>query len=140
MTKILKCIGLLSLLLLGSIACSTDQIGPEECVRRYAQYVNQGKLDEAKTLCTPAAQAFLTALGDIITASETAPDSSEITIKSIQCHAQAVDSVYCVSVEDDGFEAYEKTYWLVQQNDQWLIDQPSAKGTLEKREEILEKE
>lgn len=120
--------------------CSKEQKTPEDCVRAYAQLVNQGKLDDAKKICTPAGQAFLTALGDVITASETTPDSSEIIIKSIECHQQAIDSVYCISLEYDGFEEYEKTYWLVQQEQEWLIDQPSAKGVLEKSEETLEKE
>lgn len=139
MIEKLKYIGLFGLLFLGCVACAKEKNSPQECVRAYAQYVNQGKLEEAKKLCTPAAEAFLTALGDVISASQTTLDSSEIVIKSIQCHKQAADSVYCISIENDGFETYEKTYWLVQHNEKWLIDQPSAKGTLEKREEILEK-
>jgi len=136
----LKHMLLISLFFSGSLACSKDQLSPEDCVKTYAQLLNQGKLKEAQKLCTPAAQAFLTALGDVIAASETSPDSTEIIIKTIQCQHLSVDSVYCISQEYDGFEEYEKTYWLILQEDKWLIDQPSAKGILEKREERLEVE
>lgn len=134
----LKHILLISLFFLGSLSCSKEQLSPENRVKSYAQLVNQGKLEEAKKMCTPAGQAFLTALGDVITASETSPDSSEIIIKTIQCQELSPDSVYCISLEYDGFEEYEKTYWLIQLEKRWLIDQPSAKGILEQSEEVLE--
>lgn len=140
MANFFKCILFLSLFFSGSLSCSKEQLSPENCVKSYAQLLNQGKLEEAKKLCTPAAQAFLTALGGVISASEAMPDSTKIIIKNIQCQQLSADSVYCISQEYDGFEEYEKTYWLIQQKEKWLIDQPAAKGILEKREERLEVE
>ncbi len=66
-------------------SCSEDQMSPEDCVRQYAQFINQGKLEEAKDMCTPSGQAFLDALGEIIIASASSLDTSGIKIKSVEC-------------------------------------------------------
>ena len=118
-------------------SCTEESITPEDCVRQYAQYINQGKLEEAKNMCTPSGQAFLDALGEIITASASSLDTNEIKIKSVECQ-QTNDTIHCISLEYDGFEDYEKEYWLVQSDRGWLIDHPTNKGAIKNSEEVLE--
>ena len=121
-------------------SCSSQQEKTAEgCVRQYAQFINQGKLEDAKKMCTPAGQAFLNALGEIITASASPTDSSEIKIKSISC-LTSKDTTFCTSVEYDGFEESEKKYCLIKTKTGWLIDRPLRESSIKNREEILEKE
>lgn len=122
------------------VSCSSEQENtPENRVRTYAQLINQGKLEEAKSMCTPAAQAYIDALSEIMLAAQNAADTSSISIKQIKCE-QGQDSILCTSVEYDGFEEYEKNYFLIKKEEQWWIDQPLTKGAIQNSEEVLEEE
>jgi len=119
--------------------CSSEQpLSPEDIIHQYAQYINQGKLEQAKNISTSSGQAYIDALSEIIIASATSLDTTEIHIKTIQCK-QTNTGMHCISLEYDGFEEYENEYWLVQTETGWLVDRPAAEGTVKNTEEILEK-
>lgn len=132
---------LLSLVTILFWTCSTEQaLSPEDLVREYAQYINQGKLKEAKSISTPAGIAYLDALSEIIIASATSLDTTEIQIKKIECEQVENGTMRCFSLEFDGFEEYKNEYWLVETEKGWRVDRPATKGEVENSEEILEKE
>jgi len=117
-------------------ACAEPPVSPEEVVRQYAGLLNQGQLEAAKAWCTPAGQAFLVALGEVMTAAEAAPDATPIIIRQIKC--TTTDAVaQCQTTEYDGFEDYHTDYQLRLTAQGWRIDQPIAKGETTTTEEIV---
>lgn len=134
---------LATLLLLSLGACSNEQAEstPEAVVQQYAQWVNNGQLEQAKSLCTPAAVAYLDALAAVIEAAETTPDSSLIKIEGIKCTlATDGQTAHCEGNIDDGYERYTEQFFLSQHNGQWLVDHKPESGTMHSSEEVLEED
>ncbi len=118
------------------VACSSANEPPQAVVQEYIQLVNQGHIEEAKLLCTPARQAYLSALSGVMEAAETNPDSSAIEILDVQC--QVADTVaVCETLERDSFSEYRAQYTLVRREGLWLVHQPKVSGAIENSEEIL---
>ncbi len=125
------------------VACQsgTTELTPEEVVDQYVQWLYSGDIEQAKTLCTPAAIAYLDALSAVIEAAETPVDSGQLSIESIKCvHSDDQLSARCEGVIDDGFERYSEAYLLSLEDGQWRIDHKPDSGTLHSSEEILEPE
>ena len=121
-------------------ACQTEtkQASPEQVVEQYAQLLHLGEIEQAKSLCTPAANAYLDALSAVIEAAETGLDSSESKIEAIRCvQSEDLLSAQCEGSFDDGFERYTEAFLLSFVNDQWLIDHQPDSGTLHSTEEVL---
>ena len=130
---------LLALTFLNS--CGGDEQSPEQLVERYALLLNAGQLEEAKSLCTPAAAAYLEALADLITDMDEGIDSSLVKVESIQCTLSAdQQTAQCEGIIDDGFERTQEAYFLRQQDGQWWIDRQPEAGTLQSSEETISTE
>lgn len=127
------------LLFLWTMGCSNpDSLTPEQVVDQYARLLHQGQIEEAKALCTPAAQAYLEALSAVIEAAETPLDAGQLNIESIQCTlSEDQQRASCEGVIDDGYERYTEVYTLSWQETQWLIDHQPDTGTLHSSEEVV---
>ncbi|MEL7423013.1 MAG: hypothetical protein AAFN81_08490 [Bacteroidota bacterium] len=124
------------LFFLGS--CGSKSDAPEQIVERYALLVNSGQLEQAKSMCTPAAAAYLDALSALVAGMDEGIDSSMVKIESIQCTLDAKQqTAHCEGVIDDGFERTQEVYFLRQQDGQWWIDRQPETGTLQTSEETL---
>lgn len=130
----------ISLLCLCMMGCSVEE-QPETIVRHYIQSLSEGNWEAAMQYCTPARQAYLTALGGIMESADSisVPDSTAILILEIDC-TQNDTLIICETLEQDAFEQYRSQYTLVKRNETWLIDQPKIPGAVESHEEVLEEE
>ena len=128
----------ISLLCLCMMGCSVEE-QPETIVRHYIQSLSNGDWEEAMQYCTPARQAYLTALGGIMESADSisAPDSTAVLILEIECTRTDTLTI-CETLERDAFEEYRAQYTLVRRNESWLIDQPKIPGAVESHEEVLE--
>lgn len=96
---------------------------PEEILKLYQGYVDKNLLEKAKTLSTPAGQAWLNELKAII--EEEQPDSTlfHTNFLSVDCAGEG-DTLLCQCVLEDQYERYTSDYHLVKLNGQWLVDAP----------------
>ena len=125
------------------VACQSgsSELTPEEVVDQYVQWLHNGDIEQAKTLCTPAATAYLDALSAVIKATETPVESGQLRIESIKCvRSNDQLSIQCEGIIDDGFERYSEAYLLSLENGKWRIDHKPDSGKLHSSEEILQPE
>lgn len=128
-------------LVFAACQASSGAPSPEQVVDQYVRLLHQGEIEQAKSLCTPAATAYLDALAAVIEAAQTPLDSSQLTIEAIKCeYSEDQASSRCEGIIDDGFERYTEVYLLSLQEGQWRIDHQPDTGTLQTTEEVLETE
>ena len=126
------------LLAVALYACGGHDASPEKVVQQYAQWVNTGQIEQAKSVCTPAGVAYLDALAAVITSTEGNLDSSVVTIESVQCTlGPNQQTAQCKGWIDDGYERYQETYVLQLHEGEWHIDHQPEQGTLQSSEEEL---
>ena len=135
----MRCCWSAFLLVLCLLSCTAEQASPEEVVRQYVKLLNAGQLDAAKVYCTPAGAAYLEALYEVMTASESSLDTIPVEIQQLQC-VLADTTAFCQTQENDGFETYEAEYHLQFTSKGWKIDQPPVQGETSSSEEIIDSE
>lgn len=126
--------------LVSACAENTSQ-APEKVLTSYIHNLQSGDFTSATQLCTPAGAAYVEALQAIMEASETLPDTSSVTIKSIRCQVIHPDTlVRCETMIDDGFETYSENYLMRHSAMGWLVDHQSEDGETSSSVETLSTE
>lgn len=112
---------LLSWLLYLVSACGPATPSPEDTVRAYIDHLARNRMDEAMMLCTPAQQAYLQALAELMSSTEAPDDTSGVKVLGLVCRLES-DTAYCASRQRDAFETYEQHYRLVMIDGAWRVD------------------
>jgi len=133
------------LLIFTFASCQNDPSLPKEphaVVKQWQEWINKNNFTQAKQLSTENAQEWIDWIGQVLKEGNITEETTSV-FRNIDCKVNGAEATCFCQVEEMG-EFFLDTFFLVKENDQWLVNIPEkeleSSGTLDSLFQILQEE